>query len=232
LFASHVTNIQREGAAMTEDEWLTTVNVRRMVNSRSHSASPRKLRLYLVELFRREWRQSSTSLHEQLLDVATQFAEGEVSKKRIEQLYGEIRGVYHPMNASLLIWPDSRQMAECVDAAFQQLPYVLPTEKPKYATDEQFAKQVSQMHARASDFRDIFGNPFRPVIFSPAWRTSTSVGLAQTMYDARHFNAMPILADALQDAGCEDESILSHCRDEQQVHVRGCWVVDLVLGKK
>jgi hypothetical protein len=42
---------------------------------------------------------------------------------------------------------------------------------------------------------------------------------------------MPILADAMQDAGCEDAAILGHCRDPQQVHVRGCWVVDLVLGK-
>ena len=51
------------------------------------------------------------------------------------------------------------------------------------------------------------------------------------MYDARNFHAMPILADALQDAGCEDATILGHCRDENNLHVRGCWVVDLILGK-
>ena len=51
------------------------------------------------------------------------------------------------------------------------------------------------------------------------------------MYEARDFGAMPILADALQDAGCEDAAILDHCRDANGVHVRGCWVVDLVLGK-
>lgn len=79
--------------------------------------------------------------------------------------------------------------------------------------------------------RDIFGNPFRPVVFDPNWRTATAVGLAQTMYDARNFHAMPILADALQDAGCEDATILGHCRDENNLHVRGCWVVDLILGK-
>jgi hypothetical protein len=79
--------------------------------------------------------------------------------------------------------------------------------------------------------REFFGNPFRPVAFDPAWRTSTAIGLASTMYESRNFNAMPILADALQDAGCENEHILTHCRDEQQVHVRGCWVVDLVLEK-
>jgi hypothetical protein len=81
-------------------------------------------------------------------------------------------------------------------------------------------------------FRDIFGNPFRPVAFSPAWRTDTAVTLARQMYESREFGAMPILADALQDAGCEDEHILNHCRDANATHVRGCWVVDLVLGKE
>ncbi|VTT98566.1 Uncharacterized protein (Fragment) OS=uncultured bacterium PE=4 SV=1 [Gemmataceae bacterium] len=79
--------------------------------------------------------------------------------------------------------------------------------------------------------RDIFGNPFRPVAFDPAWRTSTAVSLAKHMYESRDFSAMPILADAIQDAGCEAEALLAHCRDPKQVHVRGCWVVDLVLGK-
>ena len=80
-------------------------------------------------------------------------------------------------------------------------------------------------------FQDIFGNPFRPVAFAPAWRTDTAVSLARGMYEARDFGAMPILADALQDAGCDSDDILNHCRDPNQVHVRGCWVVDLVLGK-
>ena len=79
--------------------------------------------------------------------------------------------------------------------------------------------------------RDIFGNPFRSVSFSPSWRTDTTRSLARTMYDAREFSAMPILADALQDAGCDSADVLDHCRDPKQVHVRGCWVVDLVLGK-
>jgi hypothetical protein len=77
----------------------------------------------------------------------------------------------------------------------------------------------------------MFGNPFRPISFDPEWRTSTAVALAQQMYDSRDFNVMPILADALQDAGCENEDVLDHCRAADGVHVRGCWVVDLVLGK-
>jgi hypothetical protein len=78
--------------------------------------------------------------------------------------------------------------------------------------------------------RDIFGNPFRPVTFPPEWRIDTVLTLAQQMYDGRDFSAMPILADALQDAGCDSDDILNHCRGDGP-HVRGCWVVDLVLGK-
>jgi hypothetical protein len=85
--------------------------------------------------------------------------------------------------------------------------------------------------AQTMIFREVFGNPFRPVAFDPAWRTPTVTALAQTMYESRDFAAMPILADALQDADCDSDDILDHCRDPKQVHVRGCWVVDLVLGK-
>jgi hypothetical protein len=74
-------------------------------------------------------------------------------------------------------------------------------------------------------------NPFRPIPFSPSWRTDTAVSLAHTIYDTREFSAMPILADALQDAGCDSDDILDHCRDANATHVRGCWVVDLVLEK-
>ncbi|MCE9562593.1 MAG: hypothetical protein K8U57_11135 [Planctomycetes bacterium] len=79
--------------------------------------------------------------------------------------------------------------------------------------------------------REIFGNPLRKVKFQKEWRTSTAIAIAQQMYESRDFSAMPILADALQDAGCDNADILDHCRDEKQVHVRGCWVVDQVLGK-
>jgi hypothetical protein len=83
--------------------------------------------------------------------------------------------------------------------------------------------------AQADALRDIFGNPFHPVAFAPEWRTTTAVSLARQMYEARDFSALPILADALQDAGCTSTEILNHCRDPEQVHVRGCWVCDLVL---
>jgi hypothetical protein len=81
--------------------------------------------------------------------------------------------------------------------------------------------------------RDIFGNPFRPVSITPAWlmrNDGTAPKLAQAIYDERAFDRLPILADVLEEAGCTNADILNHCRQPSE-HVRGCWVIDLILGK-
>jgi hypothetical protein len=81
--------------------------------------------------------------------------------------------------------------------------------------------------------RDIFGNPFRPVPADPnwlSWNDGTIPELAQAVYDDRAFDRLPVLADALEEAGCVNADMLAHCRGPGP-HVRGCWVVDLLLGK-
>jgi hypothetical protein len=89
----------------------------------------------------------------------------------------------------------------------------------------------AERSAQSALVRDIFGNPFRPVAFNPRWRTADVLGLARGIYEERAFDRLPLLADALMDAGCDPDDILTHCRSEGP-HVRGCWVVDLVLGKE
>jgi hypothetical protein len=79
---------------------------------------------------------------------------------------------------------------------------------------------------------DIFGPlPFRGVAVAPGWLTSDVTGLAKVIYDAKAFDRMPVLADALQDAGCTNDELLAHCRARDWEHVRGCWVLDLLLGR-
>ena len=86
---------------------------------------------------------------------------------------------------------------------------------------------------QCSILRDISGNPFDACpVLAPAWlewNDRCVMKLAQAIYDERAFDRMPILADALEDAGCDDADILAHCRGDGP-HVRGCWVVDLLLG--
>ena len=100
--------------------------------------------------------------------------------------------------------------------------------------DGMLSKRLRDAAARtrrgfARTVHDLFGNPFRPVSFDPRWKTADVVALARGIYDERAFDRMPLLADALMDAGCSDDRVIAHCR-EPGAHYRGCWVVDAVLG--
>jgi hypothetical protein len=96
-------------------------------------------------------------------------------------------------------------------------------------------RRRAEKQIQADLLRDIFGNPFRsrPAINQSwlAWGDGTVPKLARAIYDERRFEELPVLADALEEAGCTDSDILSHCRGPGP-HVRGCWVIDLLLGKE
>jgi diguanylate cyclase (GGDEF)-like protein len=93
---------------------------------------------------------------------------------------------------------------------------------------EREGERAAEVAAQQVVVRDVFGDPDRPDEFDARWLTADVVGLAQHIYGSGDFSAMPVLADALQDAGCEDAAALEHCRADTP-HVRGCWVVDGVL---
>jgi hypothetical protein len=81
--------------------------------------------------------------------------------------------------------------------------------------------------------RDVIGNPFRPLSLKPSWlqyNEGAVTKMGQAIYNQRRFGDLPVLADALEEAGCTDAAILEHCHQPGE-HVRGCWVVDLILGK-
>jgi hypothetical protein len=97
------------------------------------------------------------------------------------------------------------------------------------APDSEGLREV-HLRTQAAVLHDILGNCLHLGSFDPRWRTSDVLGVARGIYDEKAFVRMPILADALMDAGCEDEAIISHCRGHG-LHVRGCWAVDMVLQK-
>jgi len=100
-----------------------------------------------------------------------------------------------------------------------------------HAADQQARMSTSSQEsaAQCDMARDLLGYPETPVVFNLAWRTDTVVSLGRHIHDSRDFTVMPILADALQDAGCDEPEILEHCRAEKP-HFRGCWVLDFVLA--
>jgi hypothetical protein len=93
----------------------------------------------------------------------------------------------------------------------------------------------SEMMSQAALLRDMFSHlPFRPVAIDPSWlrwNWGTVPAIARKVYEGRAFHELPILADALSDAGCDQQEVLAHCRSNGP-HVRGCWVLDLLLGKE
>jgi hypothetical protein len=162
----------------------------------------------------------------QALDVAERNFDGEAALVELKAAIADAQRGYEVHRCDLEN-PDER--------AAQSLSLLIE-DAPRTSVGAAFTASGGLFNEAKSEtalalIREMFGNPFRPVTFSPEWRTNDAVALAQQMYDSRDFGAMPILADALQDAGCDNEPILSHCRDATLTHVRGCWVVDLVLGK-
>ena len=209
---------------MTEAEWLACEDPTPMVDFIEGKASPRKLRLFLVACARLAWDHIAVPEAREAVEVAERYADGlapEEERDRIakllwsvERLRGQPREYYRAYNSAQLTVhrpaPSSRITSRATWMAARR------------ATGAQWPDLL----------REIFGNPFRPVAFSPEWRTDTAVSLARQMYEARDFGAMPTLADALQDAGCDDEVMLGRCRAPSGVHCRGNWVVDLVLGRE
>src|SRR5262249_37405445 len=89
-------------------------------------------------------------------------------------------------------------------------------------------RDLSEGDAQRELLRDVFGNPFRGVAIDPAWlrwQGGLVARLARDVYASRRLDEMPVLGDALEDGGCGDQHILSHCR-AASLHARGCWLLD------
>jgi hypothetical protein len=220
-----------EGEAMEEDEWLICTYPSPMLECLP-TPTARKERLFAVACCRRVWEYLPGASSKHAVEVAERYADGNATSEELEAAceaeeshpsadYGLIQ-VVRPA-ASLSV--DADNCALNTSLLFADI--TVPDEGGKRWEEADGAESSAQ----ANLLRDIFGNPFRPVTFAPEWRTDTAIALARQMYESREFGAMPILADALLVAGCDTEDILAHCRGDGP-HVRGCWVVDLVLGKE
>ena len=206
---------------MTEDEWLHSDWFVPQFDYVCRSASNRKCRLFSVACCRLVWDYLGTSRNQQIVELSEQYADRNIAYSQLRKLCPiDIRP---SANRDLAAWYCARmgKVEAPLMAAWcaARVAIRLGKQQPGFVDASQSAI-----------LRDIFGNPFRPVTFDPRWRTSDVVGVARGIYEDKAFERMPILADALMDAGCEDEQIIGHCRGDGP-HVRGCWVVDLVLGK-
>lgn len=220
---------------MTETKWLAANDPTPMLEFLRGKVSDRKLQLFTCACGRFVSHLLIDFRSKGALPVAERFADGLVSAAEMEAVFqpacdsaGE--SPRYPLGLAdgtpLPSWAAAWVVAKAVIATSNSR-----GEDAFFgAVDGARFAAMALGNPPAPLLHDIFGNPFHPVAVNPSWLTSTVFALAEGIYQERAFDRMPILADALQDAGCDNEDILTHCRQSGE-HVRGCWVVDLLLGK-
>lgn len=243
---------------MTEGEWSCCSEPSAMLNflPASNPGSQRKFRLFAVACCRRIWPLLTLKASQNMVEVAERYAEGLVTIQELDYAHKGLSKecsfqtwskAVNPVMAAVwatrtpdAYYPDEPALTKASLQAFakETANYARMAAASKCNTSPDQGSTMSLMtfwregRYQASLLRDLFG-PFRTVVVEESWlrwNDRCVVKMAQAIYEERRFEDLPILADALEDAGCDNEEMLTHCREPGQ-HVRGCWVVDLLLGK-
>jgi|SRR5579883_86379 len=222
---------------MTESEWERCTDRARLLQFLQDRMSARKLRLFAVACCRQQRDMFSRVTHRRLIEAAEQCADGLGTIKEL-RTRGELtsskpeplREKQHLASAMFYLAQENDVFTwETALGVVQSVSEAVAARLGDYIAE--FHESEREVFPQITLLHDITGNPFYPETVEPAWLTSTVVQLARTMHESRDFSAMPILADALQDADCDNDIILGHCHGPWP-HARGCWVVDLILGKE
>jgi hypothetical protein len=247
---------------MTEAEWLVCDDPQLMLAFLRGQMSDRKLRHFAVACVARIQPLLTSPLVAEVVEAAERFADGLTSDEALQGTQARLTDSIDVLLRKWRAARDAGESEQpCVGRTYDALRLTFQVTRPDareaayYASSvacDVYAKTVNpgaascdqeyrssyqaEKRNQAHALRDLFGLlPFGPLPpFAPsvlAWSDATIRRLAQAIYDERTFDRMPILADALEDAGCTDRAILDHCRGPGP-HVRGCWVVDLLLGRE
>lgn len=210
---------------MTEQEWLTSEDpdhlLKWLQRSKRFRPAPRKLGLFACACARRLGARVTDAFTMNGLNLAERMAEGIATEKECRAFHRR-RDSQHGKYVHIAVWA------------------VRVLENENWTSHETSARSVAgyvacelgtgEPELQSQLLRDVIGNPYRPVMCDAIWRSATVVAIAQAICDQQSFSNLPILADALEDAGCDNSEILAHLRGPGP-HVRGCWAVDLLLGK-
>jgi len=225
---------------MTEGEWLACTDPKNMLRvlRGKNKASDRKLRLVACGCCRRIWEDLTLKPLRPAIEAAEQYADLAVTDQELE-------GVHHKSVSAL-----ARSLHRNVGKGRTDTAYATKMRRMGIAANAAYPApfQIKLLHGLGEDeflrvfspvlLRCVVGNPFRPVTINPAWLTRTVTGLAQAAYEERIMPSgeldparLAVLSDALEEAGCDNEEMLTHLRSLGP-HVCGCWPLDLILGKK
>jgi hypothetical protein len=231
---------------VTEAEWLACQDPEALVPP---AAGNRPLRLFVCACGRQLWHLLTDARSRRAVQIGERFADGLASEDERAAAWekgsqavritvygtpdhGAARAALNAVHAKVRVCV-RETITLTIAAAGEDARQAVPESERSQAGGWQ-AREAARADMRATLcalLRDIFDNPFRPTPAAPCWRTSDVIALARGIYDGRHFEDMAILADALEEAGCADEHVLSHCRQGGR-HVRGCWLLDRCLEKR
>jgi hypothetical protein len=210
---------------MTESEWLTAKDPRPLFREVQHTAGDRKVRLFACACCRQVWPRLAR-LSRAAVEAAERFADGATTQAALTR----------KQNAAWeLVKRTEEQTADEYAATVAWQAAFRITEADPNTFLRRSTRAMARRNARATLLallRDVFGNPFRPAAVDPAWlgwQDGTARNLAVAIYNDRAFERLPILGDALEEAGCADAALLEHCRGPGP-HTRGCWALDALLG--
>jgi len=232
-------------------DWATCNNPEQLLNILEKHAPKfeRVVRLFACSCCRLLWREYKTPKIRAAIESVERFALGEPldldavsttihrGSRRSYRLFNLLRDIVFDPNlprGNIRTYGVSARNStshELREQEFGRLPPVggYPPDDPLYDADRLAMERINAQ--LAGHLRCIAGNPLAPVTMNTAWLTPAVVGVATTLATSWDFNSLPVLADALEEAGCDNATVLEHCRGSGP-HVRGCWVVRMVLGKE
>jgi hypothetical protein len=224
---------------MFEARWLRCEEPEMMLRYLLGKTGDRKLRLFACACVRRIWTllrdqrsQSAVHMAERYADLPgglTQLLTARQEARLAEQFF---HGLSRRGEAS--DYETARWAARAAEATVEDTGWDVARNAAWSAAHAVNVAAPRERLAQCELLRDAFGNPFCPESFKSSWlrwHDGCAVKMARTIYEERRFEDLPMLADALEEAGCENETILWHCREPGE-HARGCWVLDAILGRK
>src|SRR5262245_37533390 len=227
---------------MTEAEWLTCEDPGLMLIRGPFRSSMRKIRLFVVACCRRVWHLLEAESLRQAVTVFERFAEGEID----EEAFRAVARTSHPLvnYREEILSGQLREKIMYASYAVNSATHCLPGSGYRRALGL-FAcaggHRAEEERAHADILREVFGNPFQLAVVRPVRLCSSEkviINMATAIYEERSMpggtldqRRLAILSDALEESGCTDTALLSHLRGPD-AHVRGCWALDLILGRE
>jgi hypothetical protein len=200
---------------VTEQEWLTSAHPLRLLDHVGARLDERRTFLVSAACFRRHW--------ERLPEVCRDWARTAEAAAEGKATRQELDDAFESVEAALNEFGPPGEFVALLDMAWG----MWTAEWPILDEGDQDPAWLAERQAQADLVREVFGNPFRPVVVQPAWRTEKVLALARAA-DAGAFATLPELADALTAVGCTNADLLGHLRGPGP-HVHGCWAIGLLL---